>query len=181
MSEHSFEFEFPVNVFLRGHAVLSDMLHKAETHALERQIEPSALLTARLFPDMFPLSRQVQTACDTAKRVAARLAAVEAPTFEDNETTFEALHVRIGKTDEFIRAHAAVALSGAVTGVIEFSLPPGTVTLPASQYLTRFALPNFYFHLTTTYNLLRHNGVVLGKMDYLGDIASPLGQRGPVN
>jgi hypothetical protein len=177
MPEHSFEFEFPVSVFLRGHAALSACLHKAETHALEHQIEPSALLAAWLFPDMFPLIRQVQTACETAKRSAARLAAIEPPRFEDDETTFEALQRRIDRTDEFIKAHAAEALAGAITRTIEFSLPPGRVVLPASQYLARFALPNFYFHLTTAYNILRHNGVALGKMDYLGNLAAPLGTR----
>jgi hypothetical protein len=181
MAEHDFEFEYPVSVFLRGHTVLGEVVAKAAAHAREHKLDPAALLTARLFPDMFPLARQVQTACDTAKRAVARLASVEAPSFDDNERTFEALQVRIDKTADFIRAHAAGALSGALTRTIEFPMPPGTVTLPASQYLARFALPNFYFHLTTAYNILRHNGVVLGKMDYLGDLTSSLGERGPVH
>ncbi len=167
--------EFPVSAFLRGHAILSDLLQKGEAHALERKIEPSVLLTARLFPDMFPLTRQVQLGCDTAKRAIARLAAIEPPSYDDNETTFEELQSRISKTSEFIKARATDALAGAVTRTVELKMGQNMVTLLANQYIERFALPNFYFHLTTVYNIMRHNGVVLGKMDYLGDLASPLG------
>src|SRR6267154_5099768 len=99
-------FNFSVAVFLRGHGILAELLRKAEAHALERKIAPSVLLTARLFPDMFPLTRQVQLGCDTAKRAVARLAAIEPPGYEDNETTFEELQSRITKTSEFIRTNA---------------------------------------------------------------------------
>ena len=168
-------FEFPVSAFLRGHAILSAMLRKGEAHAVEREIAPSVLLTARLFPDMFPLTRQVQLGCDTAKRAVGRLAAIEPPSFEDNETTFAELQSRIGKTSEFLSAHATDALAGASTRTVELKMGQNTVALSAKEYIERFALPNFYFHLTTAYDIMRHNGVVLGKMDYLGDLASPLG------
>jgi len=168
-------FEFPISAFLRGHAILSDFLQKGEAHAVERKIAPPVLLTARLFPDMFHLTRQVQLGCDTAKRAIGRLAAIEPPSFEDNETTFEELQARIGKTSEFLKAHAADALAGATTRTVELKMGQNTVTLSAKEYIERFALPNFYFHLTTAYDIMRHNGVVLGKMDYLGDLASPLG------
>src|SRR6266481_4125808 len=105
-------YEFPFSALLRGHTIFSEVLRKGEAHALERKIAPSVLLTARLFPDMFPLTRQVQLGCDTAKRAVARLAAIEPPGYEDNETTFEELQSRITKTSEFIRTNAADALAG---------------------------------------------------------------------
>jgi len=121
---------------------------------------------------MFPLKRQVQTVCDTAKRSIGRFANVEPPTFKDDEVDFGALRARIDKTVEFIQAHGQAALHGAITRIIKFNMPQGPITLPGSQYLARFALPNFYFHLTTAYNIMRHNGVPLGKVDYLGDFVS---------
>ena len=167
--------EFPISGFLRGHAILSALLQKGEAHSVERKIAPSVLLSARLFPDMFPLTRQVQLGCDTAKRAIGRLAAIEPPSYEDNETTFEELQSRIRKTSEFIKARGADALANITTRTVELKMGQNAVTLPASQYIERFALPNFYFHITTAYNIMRHNGVVLGKIDYLGDLASPLG------
>src|SRR5499425_3368329 len=154
-------YTFSVPVFLRGHAVLSELLRKGEAHAAGYKIKPSALLTARLFPDMFPLTGQVQGACDTAKRATARLVGVEPPRFEDNEASFEELYVRIRKTTEFVESYPADAFVAAAERTIEMKAGSGTVSLAASQYLTRFALPNFYFHITTAYDILRHNGVVL--------------------
>src|SRR6266849_3755900 len=156
-------YTFCVPVFLRGHAVLSELLRKGEAHAAGYKITPSALLTARLFPDMFPLTGQVQAACDTAKRTTARLIGVEAPRFEDNEASFAELHARIRKTTAFVESHPADAFLAAAERTVEMKAGDGTVNLTASQYLTRFALPNFYFHITTAYDILRHNGVVLGK------------------
>ena len=164
-------FDYSIPAFLRGNGILAELLKKAESHAAERNIAPAALLTARLFPDMFPLTGQVQAACDTAKRATARLVGVEAPRFEDNEVSFDELHARIRKTTEFVQSHPADALAVA-DRTIEMKMGAGTVSLTASQYLTRFALPNFYFHITTTYDILRHNGVALGKLDYLGNMAS---------
>src|SRR5712671_4118143 len=165
-------YTFSVPVFLRGHAVLSELLRKGEAHAAGYKITPSALLTARLFPDMYPLTGQVQAACDTAKRTTARLVGVEPPRFEDNEASFEELHARIRKTTAFVESHPADAFLAAAERKIELKLGPETLNLTASQYLTRFALPNFYFHIATAYDILRHNGVVLGKRDYLGNMSA---------
>ena len=165
-------FDFSVAVFLRGHAILAELLRKAEAHAAEHKIVPTALLGARLFPDMFPLTGQVQAACDTAKRTTARLVGVEPPRFEDSEASFEELHARIRNTTAFVASHPADAFLAAAERTIAMKLGPETANLTASQYLTRFALPNFYFHITTAYDILRHNGVVLGKRDYLGSMSA---------
>jgi uncharacterized protein len=156
--------------FLHGLSILTSLLRKAEQHATDRKIASSALLTARLFPDMFPLIGQVQSACDTAKRGVARLIAVEPPRYDDDETTFEQLYARIQKTLEFIAKHHAEAFLGAGERKVEMKMSGGVIALTGLEYLTRFALPNFYFHLTTAYNILRHNGVVLGKSDFLGSL-----------
>src|SRR5712672_1406579 len=165
-------YTFSVPVFLRGHAVLSELLRTGEAHAASYKITPSALLTARLFPDMFPLTGQVQAACDTAKRATARLVGVEPPRYEDNEASFEELYARIRKTTEFVELHPADAFLAAAERTIEMKVGSEMVSLTASQYLTRFALPNFHFHITTAYDILRHNGVVLGKRDYLGNMSA---------
>src|SRR6478736_6826369 len=120
---------FSVPVFLRGHAVLSELLRKGEAHAAGYKITPSALLTARLFPDMFPLTGQVQAACDTAKRATARLVGVEPPRFEDNEATFEELYARIQRTSEFVEAHPADAFLAVADRTIEMKMGSGTVSL----------------------------------------------------
>ena len=164
-------YGFSVPVFLRGHAILSDVLRKGEAHAQDHKIQPSALLTARLFPDMFPLTGQVQAACDTAKRATARLVGVEPPRFEDDEATFDELYVRIQRTSEFVERHQPEAFRNGNARRIELKLSAGLVTLTAEEYLARFALPNFYFHVATAYDILRHNGVPLGKRDYLGNLS----------
>lgn len=166
-------FSVSVPVFLRGHAILAEVLRKGEAHAVERKIVPAALLTARLFPDMFPLTGQVQAACDTAKRDTARLVGVEPPRFEDTETTFDELQARIRRTSEYVSQHGPEAFREAHTRKIELKLSTGAVELTGEQYLLRFALPNFYFHVTTAYDILRHNGVALAKKDYLGNLAQP--------
>jgi hypothetical protein len=166
-------FDFSVTVFLRGHGILAELLNKAEAYAAERKIAPAVLLTARLFPDMFPLTGQVQSACDTAKRTVARLVGVEPPRYEDNEASFEELRARIQKTSAYVESHPVDAFHSASERTIEMKLGSETVSLTARQYLMRFALPNFYFHITTAYDILRHNGVVLGKRDFLGTMSSP--------
>ena len=165
-------YAFSVPAFLRGHAILADLLRKAETHAAERKIAPSVLLTARLFPDMFPLTGQVQAACDTAKRAIARLVGAEPPRFEDNEVTFDELHDRIRRTSAYVESHAADGFPREEDRKIEMKTGSTVISLTPREYLTRFALPNFYFHITTAYDILRHNGVVLGKRDYLGNMSS---------
>jgi len=163
-------FDYSVPAFLRGNGILAELLKKAESHAAERNIAPAVLLTARLFPDMFPLAGQVQAACDTAKRATARLVGVEAPRFEDNEVSFDELRARIRKTTEFVESHPADAFLAVADRTIEMKMGAGRVSLTASQYLTRFALPNFYFHITAAYAILRHCGVDIGKRDFLGAI-----------
>ena|SRR5260221_9930431 len=162
-----------VPVFQRGLTNLTALLQKAEAHATEHKIAAATLLTARLFPDMFTLTGQVQTACDTAKRGVARLAVVEPPPFPDDENSFEQLYTRIEKTVSFITAQPTASFQGAEDRIIEMKMRAGVVTFKGFDYLTRFALPNFYFHVTTAYNLLRHNGVIVGKMDFLGKLAAP--------
>jgi hypothetical protein len=164
-------FDFSVPAFLRGHGILAELLTKAEGHAVEHKIAPTELLSARLFPDMFPLSGQVGAACDTAKRTVARLVGAEPPRHEDNQPSFEELHVRIQNASAFVNSHPVDAFSAAGQRIIEMSMGTERVKLTPHQYLTRFALPNFYFHVTTAYDILRHNGVILGKRDFLGPLA----------
>jgi uncharacterized protein len=147
---------------------LSHVLAKGEAHAKARNFEPQVLLQARLAPDMFALIRQVQIACDTSKNGLARLAGMEAPKFEDNETSFEQLQQRIAKTLQFIASVPASAIDGSEEK--EFTFPVGPVkkrTMKGLPYLTQWMLPNLYFHITAAYAILRHNGVEVGKLDYL--------------
>src|SRR5882724_12649617 len=132
-------YGFSVPVFLRGHAILLELLRNGEAHALERKIMPSALLTARLFPDMFALTGQVQAACDTAKRATARLVGIEPPRFEDNETSFDELYARIQRTSEFVEQYRPDAFRDGDTRKIELKMPTSVVSLTAEQYLVRFA------------------------------------------
>ena len=148
---------------------LSALLDKAQTHADARKIDPVALTTYRLFPDMLPMTRQVQIACDAAKAAVARLAGVEIPKHEDTEQTLAELKARIAKTIEFIKSIKPTQLDG--TEDKDITLKFGTTEMPfkGMQYLLGFSLPHFYFHVTTAYNILRHNGVEIGKMDYIGN------------
>jgi uncharacterized protein len=148
---------------------LADVLAKARAQAAERKFEPDALLQARLYPDMFPLVRQVQIACDFAKGVSARLAGAEVPAWEDSERSFEGLQARIARTLGFIQSLDAAAFEGAASRVVV--LRPGTPkerTLSGQAYLLAYGLPQFFFHVTTAYGLLRHNGIEIGKRDYMG-------------
>lgn len=151
---------------------LSHILDKAEAHADARKFDPAALTTFRLAPDMLPFTRQVLIACDAAKNGIARLSGVEAPKFEDNEATFADLKARIQKTLDYLATVPAGALDGAEAREITF--PVGrdkTRTMSGQDYLTLWMLPNFFFHVTTAYAILRHNGVDLGKADYLAGAA----------
>ncbi len=150
-------------------ANLAAMLDKAEAHCEARKIEPSALTGFRLYPDMFALSRQVQIACDTAKGAAARLAGLEPPKHEDSEKTFAELRARIAKTLDFVRSVPAERFASAADREVVIKLGGQDTAFRGEQYLFNFALPNFYFHLTTAYAILRHNGVELGKRDFLGN------------
>ena len=147
---------------------LSGLLSKAQAHCEARKIDPQALLTARLFPDMFPLTRQVQIASDTAKGAAARLAGIEIPKFDDTETSFAELHARIDRTVAFIDGIPAAQFDGSDARQVVIKLTSRSLEFTGAEYLTGWALPNFYFHVTTAYALLRHAGVEIGKSDFLG-------------
>ena len=147
---------------------LSGILAKAEAHAAERKIAPEVLLRLRLAPDMFALSRQVQVASDFAKNTAGRLAAVEVPKFPDEEKTFAELQERIARTKAYVTGISASAFEGAETRVISFPIGGKLHEMDGADFLYHFALPNFYFHLTAVYAILRANGVALGKGDFIG-------------
>lgn len=157
-----------VPVFKRMLINLSEILTKAEQHAAAKKIEPGILLQARLFPDMLPLTRQVQIACDHAKGAAARLAGIASPKHEDNEQSFAELKTRIGKTLDFIESVGAAQINGSEERDITVQAGPNTLEFKGLAYLLHFALPNFYFHATTAYAILRNNGIELGKRDFLG-------------
>lgn len=147
---------------------LSAILDKAQAHADAKKIEPNVFTGARLFPDMFTLARQVQIACDSAKGAMARLAGVEIPQHEDTEQTFGELKARIAKTIAFIETFKAAQIDGTEEKQIEFKAGRQELKFKGMQFLLGFVYPNFYFHITTAYNILRHNGVDIGKRDYLG-------------
>jgi uncharacterized protein len=147
---------------------LSHFLDKGLAHAQARKFDPQVLVNYRLAPDMLPFNRQIQIACDAAKNGVARLSGVEAPKFEDNETTFEELRARIAKTVAWLETVPAAKLDGSEDKDITFPVGrEATRTMKGEAYLKHWALPNFFFHVTTAYAILRHNGVELGKSDYL--------------
>jgi len=148
---------------------LSAILDKAQAHAEAKKIDPAALTAFRLYPDMFPLTRQVQIACDTAKGAVARLAGIEIPRHEDTEQTFAELKARIAKTLDFIESVKASQIDGSEAKEIVIKLRGQDVRFAGLQYLLGFAWPNFYFHVTTAYNILRANGVEIGKRDFIGN------------
>lgn len=147
---------------------LSAILDKAQAHAEARKIDPATLTEDRLFPDMLPMKRQVQIACDTAKGAVARLAGVDVPRHEDTEQTFAELKARIAKTIDFIKSVAPGQIEGTEDKNIRLKLGSREVEYTGMQYLLGHALPNFYFHVTTAYDILRHDGVELAKRDYIG-------------
>jgi hypothetical protein len=150
---------------------LGGVLEKASAHCEKEKIDPSALLSARLYPDMFALTRQVQVVSDGAKGTAARLAGVEAPKFADTEASFAELKTRLDKTSAFLKGLDQGKFQGADTRPIEIKFPNVTLNFPNGwNYLMAFALPNLYFHSATAYDILRHNGVKLGKPDFLGAV-----------
>ena len=157
-------------IFVRMFGNLSQWLDKAEAHAAAKKFDPAVLLAARLAPDMLPLMRQVQIASDASKFCIARLAGVEAPPFADTEATFADLKERAAKTVAFIEWVPAEKVDGSEERDITVPRRDGAIVVKGEAYLKNFVLPNFFFHLTMTYALLRHNGVELGKADYLGPI-----------
>jgi uncharacterized protein len=162
-----------VPIFLRMLGNMTAWLDKAEAHAQARRFDPSVFLTVRLAPDMLPLPKQVQIACDAAKFCVARLAGGEAPTFADDEKTLAELRDRIRRTADYLGSVAADRIDGSEDHDIVVPRRDTSMTMKGEAYLKHFALPNFFFHVTTVYALLRHNGVELGKLDYLGAVAEP--------
>lgn len=155
-------------IFVRMLGNLLNWLDKAEAHAQAKKFDVNVLLTARLAPDMFPFATQIQIAADAAKFGVARLAGVEAPKFEDNETSIAELKERVRKTIAFVQSVPAARINGSEDKDITVPRRDGSMVLKGEIFLKRFSLPNFFFHITTTYALLRHNGIELGKVDYLG-------------
>ena len=161
-------YTLSIPVFLRGLNNLQHILQKGQTHATVKNLDPNALVNARLFPDMFPLARQVQIATDVSKGCAARLAGIEVPSYADNETTFAELSARVERTLTFLQNFQPEQLVGSADKNIVLALRTHTLEFKGLAYVQTFAVPNLYFHVTTTYNILRHNGVELGKADFLG-------------
>jgi uncharacterized protein len=163
-------YDVSIPVLVRGLTNLSILIDKATAHAGAKRFEPAVLAQARLYPDMFPLIRQVQITCDTAKGAAARLAGIDIPKHEDTETTLAELKQRIAKTLDFIQSVKPSQLEGAESRSIEIKTPDRTLSFTGLSYLNNFVLPNFYFHESISYAILRHNGIEVGKGDYLGAI-----------
>jgi hypothetical protein len=163
-------YDFSIPVLARGLTNLSAILDKGAAHAAAKKFDSIVLAQSRLFPDMHPLVRQVQIACDTAKGAAGRLAGIEVPKHEDNEVTFADLKARIAKTVAFVNSVTAAQLKDSESRAIEIKFPNGSWKFTGIGYLNDFVLPNFYFHSSMAYALLRKSGVEVGKMDYLGAI-----------
>jgi hypothetical protein len=158
-------YQSSVPLLVRGLDNLSAVLRKGAGHP-----DAAALVEARLFPDMFTLAGQVQRASDTAKGCAARLAGIDNPSFADTETTFAQLQERIGKTVAFLQGVTPGEIDGSEDKPISFKAGPYVLNFTGASYLFTFVVPNFYFHVTTAYDILRHKGVAVGKMDYLGTL-----------
>ncbi len=158
---------FSAPTFTRMLRNLSAILTKAETYAKAKNFDPAVLLNARLAPDMLPLTRQVQIASDAAKGAMARLAGHEAEKIEDTETTFAQLQARIAKTVALVEGYSETQLDGSDKREITLKIPNSELKFSGIDFLNTWALPNFYFHITTAYAILRHNGVELGKRDFL--------------
>jgi uncharacterized protein len=163
-------YAMSVPVFVKTLGQLSAILDKAAAHAEARKIDPSVLLAARLFPDMFALTKQVQVACDFAKGTVARLAGQEPPKYDDNETSIADLKARIERTIEYIQGFTEAQLADSETREVALKIRDKTLTYKGLPYLAHVALPNFYFHAATAYDILRHNGVDLGKRDFIGTV-----------
>ncbi len=166
MSLSMYQASIPVFVKFLGN--LSTILEKGAAHAEAKKIEPSVLINSRLAADMYPLSRQIQIATDVAKGCAARLAGIEVPSYEDKESTFPELQARIAKTVAFLQSVTPAQIDGSEGRSVTLKLRGKDVTFLGQPYLLNFAIPNVFFHVTTAYDILRHNAVELGKMDFLG-------------
>ena len=163
-------YDVSVPIFTLSLTNLSAILDKAASHEEAKKVDPKVIPQTRLIVDMLPLSAQIQIACDTAKGAAARLAGVAIPKHEDTEATLAELKARVAKTLDFIKTIKPEQLRGAETREVVLQFPQSTLKFNGLNYLTNFALPNFFFHVTMAYALLRKNGVDLGKRDFLGPI-----------
>jgi uncharacterized protein len=161
-------YQASVPAFVQMLSSLAAILDKAEAYAAERKIDPAVLLGWRLAPDMFALARQVQIATDHAKGCCARLAGVEVPKYADEETTFADLRARIARTIDFVRSFEPSDIDGSEDRGITITAGGRELRFKGQQYLMTFVLPNFYFHVTTAYNILRHCGLPIGKRDFMG-------------
>ena len=163
-------YQASVPCFVRTLGNLSAILDKAQAHVDARKIDPLVLTSYRLYPDMLPMTRQVQIACDAAKGLVARLSGTENPVHEDNEKSLSDLQARIAKTLAFVQSVTPAQLDGTEEKDIVVKRGDTETHYQGMQYLLGNALPNFYFHVTTAYNILRHNGVEIGKRDYIGNV-----------
>lgn len=162
-------YQASIPAIIHGLGNLSSILTKAAAYAEAKKIDPAVLVNARLYPDMFPLVKQVQIASDVSKGVA-RLAGVEVPSFPDTETTFAQLQERIAKTITFVKTLTPAQIDGSEDKTISLKAGSNQLSFTGQDYLLKFVLPNIYFHITATYAILRHNGLDIGKVDYLGHI-----------
>jgi hypothetical protein len=162
-------YDATVPAFLQILGSLSGLLTKAEAHCKAKNIAPEVLLTARLYPDMLPLTKQVQLVCDFASKGCARLTGSEVPSTPDTEKSFDELKQRLAKTIDYVKAFKPAQFDGADARDVTFPVgPTNTMTLKGQQFLSAMAFPNFYFHAATAHGILRHNGVEIGKRDFLG-------------
>jgi len=162
-------YQASVPVFVRALGNLNHVLQKGEQHAKSKNVSDEVLLQVRLIPDMLPLIKQIQIACDMATRGAARLAGVEPKSFEDNETTLPQAYDRIARAIDYVKSFSAEQIDGSETRTVVMKTRAGEVTLEGQAYLFGFTIPNLFFHCTTAYNILREAGTDIGKKDFIGE------------
>lgn len=162
-------YQASIPVFIKGLSNIAAILQKAAAYAEAKKIDSTVLLNSRLAPDMFPLTRQIQIATDSVKGCAARLAGIEIPSYQDTESSLDEVQARITKTIAFLQNVSAAQIDGSEQKSVTLKLRGKDVTFTGQDYLLGFVLPNFYFHSTTAYNILRHNGLEIGKTDFLGN------------
>ena len=167
MSLTMYQASIPVFIHMLGN--LSKILDKAAAHAEAKKIDPAVFINARLAPDMYPLSRQVQIATDMAKGCAARLSGIEIPSYADTESTFPELQARIAKTVAFLQSVSAEQINGSEERTVILKMHGRESAFLGQPYLLNYVLPNVYFHITIAYAILRHNGLEIGKRDFVGD------------
>lgn len=163
-------YDISIPTFVRMLVNLSALLQKGAAYSTAKKIDATILPASRLFPDMLPLTKQVQIATDSAKGCAARLAGQQPPVYEDSEKTLDELIARVQKTIDYLNTFNPLQINGSETRDIELKVGSYELKFSGRDYLERFAMPNFYFHVVTAYNILRHNGVDIGKQEYLGKI-----------